>query len=30
VIVKPSGAPDSFDLNQLDRAFSQANSKNWR
>ena len=30
VIVKPSGTPDSFDLNQLDRAFSQANSKNWR
>jgi hypothetical protein len=30
VIVKPSGAPDSFDLNQLDRAFSQANAKNWR
>jgi hypothetical protein len=30
VIVKPSGAPDSFDLNQLDMAFSRANSKNWR
>jgi ribosomal protein L22 len=27
VIVKPAGAPDSFNLNQLDRAFSEVNSK---